>query len=95
MKHHFSFRAVILLVYLGGLFYLRVIIFFFFFFFVSSETKRDYFGFDMNYLHIVGYYAMKRALVTTMSTRFTTGKQSRKNIMFFKYRKDNRQQDQK
>ena len=41
-----------------------------------------------------GYYPVKRALVTTMSTRCTTGKKSRKN-MFFKYRKDNRQHDQK
>ena len=39
------------------------------------------------------YYPMKRALVTTMATRCATGKQSREN-MFFKYRKNNRQQDQ-
>ena len=30
--------------------------------FVSSETKRYYFGFDVNYLHSGGYYAMRRAL---------------------------------
>ena len=44
--------------------------------------------------HNGGHYPMKRALVTTTSTRCTTGKQSCEN-MFFKNRKDNRQQDQK
>ena len=43
------------------------------FFFVSSETKRYYFGFDVNYLHSGSYYPMKRALVTIMSTRFKHG----------------------
>ena len=62
--------------------------------FVSSETKRYCFGFDMNYLHSRGYCPTRRMLVTTMSTRCTKGKQSCKN-MFFKYRKDNRQQDHK
>ena len=65
-----------------------------FFNFVSEETKRNCFIFGVSYLHSGGYYPMKRALVTTMSTRYTAGKQSCKNI-FFKYRKDNRQQDQK
>ena len=59
-----------------------------------SEPKWFCFGFDVNYLHSEGYYPIRRTLVTTMSTRCTKGKQSRKN-MFFKYQKDNRQQDQK
>ena len=49
----------------------------------------------MNYLHSGSYmYNPIRRMVTTMSTRCTKGKRSRKR-MFFKYGKDNHQQDQK
>ena len=52
------------------------------------------FGFDVNYLHGEGYYPMRRARVTIMSTCCTKVEQARKN-MLFKNPKESRQQDQK